>query len=286
MDNRRYSEESLRWVLKRKITIKNFTIYKQDQGRTELHYACKDNKAWIARACIAFNDHDINAPDEYGSTPLHLACFHSHVDVVKLLLESGAQPSLYHKDHDEGYKPIHYAIHSNKVDVVKLLLSYHEEDKEMALEGAFLLAVQAQNIEIVKLFLGVWPDIIHSRFANGCTALHLSCMRNFSDNKEVMEFLLASGAGVNAVNDYGRTPLFNAVAHGRPECAKVLLAAGANVNQRDTEGNTSLDIALSSRAVVFSNKVFSNKEMVVEVIGAAGGLTGAQLPDEDAGEDA
>tara|TARA_B110000090_G_C13009558_1_gene303630 strand:- start:167 stop:478 length:312 start_codon:yes stop_codon:yes gene_type:complete len=101
-----------------------------------------------------------------------------------------------------------------------------------------------------------------------------------SDDTEVMEFLLASGAGVNAVNDYGRTPLFNAVAHGRPECAKVLLAAGANVNQRDTEGNTSLDIALSSRVRV------RVKEMVVEVIGAAGGLTGAQLPDEDAGEDA
>ena len=102
MDNRRYSHESLKWVLKRGIAIKNFTTRELEHGRTELHYACKDNEVWIARACIAFNDkRDMNAPDVFGRTPLHLACWRAHIDVVKLLLESGAQQSLYHNDDDE-----------------------------------------------------------------------------------------------------------------------------------------------------------------------------------------
>ena len=276
MDNRRYSEGSLRWVLKREITIKNFTIYEQDQGRTELHYACRDNKAWIARACIAFNDDDVNAPDEYGSTPLHLACMHSHVDMVKLLVESGAQPSLYHKDNGRDI-PMEHAIHDGRVDMVKLLLSYHEKDKEMALENlrdAFVIAAQKQNLEMVKLFLGVCPDIIHSRSAvNRHTALHRSCMH--SDDTEVMEFLLASGAGVNAVDDYDQTPLFNATSWGCLECAKVLLAAGADVNHRGTDRSTPLDMAL----------LMANIE-IAELLKAKGGLTEAQLPDEDDSNDA
>tara|TARA_B110000091_G_C13411515_1_gene308303 strand:+ start:311 stop:523 length:213 start_codon:yes stop_codon:yes gene_type:complete len=60
MDNRRYSEESPKWVLKREITIKNFTTRELEDGDTELHHACWNNEAWLARACIAFNDADDN----------------------------------------------------------------------------------------------------------------------------------------------------------------------------------------------------------------------------------
>ena len=83
MDNRRYSREdggSLRWVLKREIKIKNFTTRELVWGRTELHYACVYDEAWIARACIAFNDADdinkLDDWDEFGRTPLHLSCEH------------------------------------------------------------------------------------------------------------------------------------------------------------------------------------------------------------------
>ena len=137
MDNRRYSHESLKWVLKRGIAIKNFTTRELKQGRTELLYACDNDEAWIVRACIAFNDKkDMNAPDDdFRRTPLHLACMHAHVDVVELLLESGAQPSLYHEDHVGGI-PIDLAIrYGYGFDTVKLLLSYHEKDKKRALEN-------------------------------------------------------------------------------------------------------------------------------------------------------
>ena len=130
MDNRRYSRDdggSLRWVLKREINIRNFTTRELKGGWTELHCACWPDEAWLVRACIAFND-DINALDEEGCTPLHMACQCSHVDVVKLLLESGAQPSLYHKAGRNNI-PISNAIFKRRVDIVKLLLSYHENDK-------------------------------------------------------------------------------------------------------------------------------------------------------------
>ena len=75
MDSRRYSREiggSLRWVHKREIKIRNFTTTRElTHGKTELHYACVNDEAWVAGACIAFNDkRDMNAPDEHESTPL------------------------------------------------------------------------------------------------------------------------------------------------------------------------------------------------------------------------
>ena len=248
-----------------------------------MHYACLNDEAWIVRACIAFNDKkDMNAPDEFGSTPLHYACIRAHVDVVKLLLESGAQPSLYHKNDHRGDIPIDRAINDGRFDTVKLLLSYHEKDKKRALEnlgGAFRTVARKQNLEMVQLFLSACgADIVHSRDSDdGRTALHKSCWE--SDDTEVLEFLLESGAKVNAVDTNGLTPLFYAINYDRLECTKVLLAAGAAVNHRITGGRTPLDQALAM--VDYDTSANAARAKIVQVLEAAGALTAAQLPDDD-----
>ena len=53
-------------------------------GKTPLHFAAEENEEaalaeHISRGC------DIDAVDERGNTPLHLACRHSHVNVAKAL---------------------------------------------------------------------------------------------------------------------------------------------------------------------------------------------------------
>ena len=122
------------------------------------------------------------------------------------------------------------------------------------------------------------PDIIHSHGSHyGNTALHVSCWK--SDDTEVMEFLLESGAAVNAVDTNGESALFYAVRHARPECAKVLLAAGAAVNHRITGGRTPLDQALAR--VDLDGSTNAARAKIVELLEAAGALTAAQLPDDD-----
>ena len=113
----------------------------------------------------------------------------------------------------------------------------------------------------------------------GRTALHESCMG--SDNSEVAEFLLESGAKVNAVNTNGYTPLFHAVSFARPECAKVLLAAGAAVNHRRIDRRTPLDYALDIAGVQRQ----AARAKMVELLEAAGALRAVDLPDEDEDKD-
>ena len=91
-----------------------------------------------------------------------------------------------------------------------------------------------------------------------------------------MEFLLALGAKVNAVDTDGDTPLFWTVYKGHPKCTKVLLAAGATVNHRNSDGRTPLDMTL--RQYQAAIKV---RAKIVKVLEAAGGLRAVDLPDED-----
>ena len=60
------------------------------------------------------------------------------------------------------------------------------------------------------------------------------------------------------------------------ECTKVLLAAGATVNHRITNGRTPLDIALTCGVCRSAAGA-----KTVELLEAAGGLRGADVPDED-----
>ncbi len=56
---------------------------------------------------------------KYGRTPLHTAAYEGRFDVVKLLLEHGADPNTQDKD---GRTPLHWAALRGLVDVVRLLL--------------------------------------------------------------------------------------------------------------------------------------------------------------------
>jgi ankyrin repeat protein len=59
-------------------------------GRTELHYAARENDVPKARELIK-GKVDLNARDDNGWTALHFAGQSNSVDVAELLLEAGAE---------------------------------------------------------------------------------------------------------------------------------------------------------------------------------------------------
>ena len=74
----------------------------------------------------------------------------------------------------------------------------------------------------------------------GMTLLQ-SAARKGSPTMVVM--LIAAGANVNALNNYGLSPLHVAAFSGRADNASILAAAGADVDLQDKLGNTALHYA-------------------------------------------
>mmetsp|Transcript_79079 Transcript_79079/g.137087 ORF Transcript_79079/g.137087 Transcript_79079/m.137087 type:complete len:176 (-) Transcript_79079:38-565(-) len=66
---------------------------------------------------------NVNRPDVDLYTPLHRACEISDAQIVKMLLDAGADPNVSHPGLD-GWTPLHLAAWLDAVDCVKVLLEH------------------------------------------------------------------------------------------------------------------------------------------------------------------
>ncbi|KZT05862.1 ankyrin [Laetiporus sulphureus 93-53] len=92
-----------------------------EQSKTTLsRLAISGNVRDIASFLDENPDIDVNAADENGYTSLHLACDRGHVEIVRLLLSRGADPSI--KDADD-LPAVELAEISGHQDIVDILNS-------------------------------------------------------------------------------------------------------------------------------------------------------------------
>jgi len=130
----------------------------------------KGNKTGVADA-IAKNV-NVNAADDQGQSPLWIACFYGHHEVVQLLLAANANVDV--QASSNGYSPLWVACQEGYPEVVKLLAS----------SGANINASSG-------------PD--------GATPIYIAAEQN---NKEVVAALVAAKANLNLKTIYGTTPLW------------------------------------------------------------------------------
>ena len=78
--------------------------YKDDLGRNQLHIKCMKGKFEKVQE-LCEKGIDIHAVTEYGWTPLHYACYYGYEDIIRYLLDKGADKDLTVKDID-GNTPL------------------------------------------------------------------------------------------------------------------------------------------------------------------------------------
>ena len=163
---------------------------------------------------------DINAPNGFDNTALHVAAvgggldgvptfldfmFGKYTKIMRFLLDNGADP---HVKNNSGATPLLESAEMGFKKGVELLLQHDAQVNTADNDGNTPLLAAAGNgggLSIIKLLLKANADI-DAVNEDGNTALHAA-----ADFKEglprTIKLLLANGADPNTVNKKGQTPL-------------------------------------------------------------------------------
>ncbi len=200
-----------------------------------IHYAADGGHADIVRLLIE-RGADVNAHHpRYRWYPLHEAANQGHADVAALLLDHGAEVNPANHD---ALTPLLMAAAEGRRDVVVLLIE-RGAPIDQAGTGRWTLLHEAAargDADITELLLerGLTVDV---RCEDGRTPLH------WAATPAMVRLLVNRGAAVDARGSHRRTPLHLAAFFGNDDVAAALLDVGADVNAADADGRTPLDLA-------------------------------------------
>jgi ankyrin repeat protein len=186
----------IKYLLKRGVNPKAT----DDDGYTLLHKQCKNGNLKNVKYLIQHYHADVNANNNYGLTPLHVACkgidfgLHkrNYLKIVKFLIEEqNADPAV---TCNEGKSALHYAAENRDPSILRYLIEDQKQDiKATDNEGRTVLHLACQTDfffddkwAIQKYLLEEHPMIMEAKDKEGKTALYY-CLDNFV-KKEIYEF--------------------------------------------------------------------------------------------------
>ena len=143
--------------------------------------------------------------------------------------------------------------------------------KDMNGSSALLVAARWGDINIVKLLLDNGATADEPRSPKGRTPLMVAC--TFYSGATVCGMLIKKGADVNAKSKESETPLMLAAQSAKLNVVELLLAQGANAKMKNDRGETALDYAVKSDAVIFAKEGF--KDCVLDKDGVIARLKAA-----------
>ena len=223
-------------VLSAEKFIKDIAILSSEfKGNTPLMLAVASKNKEMVKLLLD-NGANINIKDKiYGYTPLIIAVRVGDLEIAKLLLDYCADINI--KD-NQGKTAIATAENYSKIeDMINLLKEYGAKTTEQANKD-LLSAAKQENLELVKEAIAEGADV--NAKINNSTALHIISQ---SGNTEIAKVLIDNKADVNIKVKTGITPLMVASYYGNRDIVKLLLDNGANANIFAQNGDTPLSIA-------------------------------------------
>lgn len=288
----------VRYILNNKADIN----VKDEEDETVLHYAARGGSAEIMKMLLAGNPIEqlsaqtadeegllrpsglevfIDQKNIYGKTALHVAAKEGKLEVLKTILEAGANVTVIDEN---GWNAIHFAASEGKLEVAKYLnevdgslITEQTNEGETALHlaaaerndhfhlppiynwlvetcvdtkatdkrgwNALHRAAKEGNLKAAKLLREKEPSLMKMETKKGETALHLAA-ENDRDIVAICEWLLFNDVTIDAVDDEGWNAIHKAIRCNNYLVAKFLHKKDVNlVKQNTKKGETALHLA-------------------------------------------
>ena len=203
---------------------------KSSTGNTALMYACCGGFEHIVHnlLCAGANTEIFN---ENGHTPLMEAASGGHVSCAKLLVHHGAEINCASNEFKESALTL--ACYKGNYDMVRFLLEAgaDREHKTDEMHTALMEASMDGHTDVARLLLdsgcnvNMPPDSFESPLTLAACGGHFDLAR----------LLIERGANLEEVNDEGYTALMEAAREGHEKVVQVLLQHDADVNQQTEE---------------------------------------------------
>ena len=223
-------------------------------SQTAFYCACGFGLQTAVCNMLDSEDVDIDAATHIGTTALIRAASSGHVDIVKLLMSRGADPT---KANWYG-SALHCAAEAGQCESIKVLL---DSGMNIHLRDTFgrtplHCASDQRHTLAIELLLDMGADP-NARDEAGITLIHDAAQ---AGDERIMRRLLGdTRVDVSATTANGNTVLHSAAAGGHANIVRMLLDMGAVIEVRGHNNCTALDLA-----------AFRGKEDVVRLLVEAG----------------
>ncbi|MFC1616064.1 ankyrin repeat domain-containing protein [Patescibacteria group bacterium] len=207
-----------------------------DIGWTALHSACSGANLDIVKALVQAGA-DMNAQDYYGLFPIGVSMNYDRPENALYLIEQGADVNLISSE--IGKTPLHEAAYFGQLEVAQALIDAGAKVNATNFynETPLYAGVSGANLDLIQLLIDNGADL-EIPDQQGFTPLHLAASLG---ELEVLDLLIDNGADVNGTYVSEWSPIRAAVTYSEQiEIVQALIDAGGDVNLADVLERTPL----------------------------------------------
>uniref|UniRef100_A0A8C8RG52 Protein phosphatase 1 regulatory subunit 16A n=1 Tax=Pelusios castaneus TaxID=367368 RepID=A0A8C8RG52_9SAUR len=205
-------------------------LYNED-GLTALHQCCIDDFGDVVKLLLEAGA-NVNACDSELWTPLHAAATCGHLHLVELLIRHGANLLAVNTD---GNMPYDLCEDDVTLDYIEMAMA--DQGDAICTEG--VCQVSQADVALPAKQSWLWPRHGILMFATSALQLHVASANGYL---EAAELLLEHKASMSAKDNDGWEPLHAAACWGQIHLVELLVAHGANLNGKSVLDETPLDV--------------------------------------------